>query len=208
MHSQCTLIVVILFCFRSRLPEVDDFFKLIYGIFSHKINACSVFAPQRISVLHVLVWLHAKDADVTSLPKCWWNCRIVFSHFCLKSSDDPFLNHYIQLILHIHANTYATLEVIEAVSPSSKVIMWVTDPSVNDIHIYAISRIWKFTCKMKWKRKGARWTFLRIKINSTRYWKWSRFEPPIHGLWVELSRPIEQLAYQRDFCCSTAISVF
>ncbi len=46
-------------------------------LMSHKTNACFMFAPQHISALqafsvvpHPRDQLKAKDADVTSLPKC------------------------------------------------------------------------------------------------------------------------------------------
>ena len=45
---------------------------------SNKINTCSVFVLQRISALQLVSatprlrkQLDTKDADVTSLPKCW-----------------------------------------------------------------------------------------------------------------------------------------
>ncbi len=63
-------------------------FTSTLAVTTHKINASSLFATWRDSALHVLAWLHAstiswmlnaKDVDVTSLPKYWWN--VVY--FCL-----------------------------------------------------------------------------------------------------------------------------
>ena len=78
-------------------------------VMSHKINACSVLALWACGIspgCNVLVWLHARVIDVTSLPKCWWNAVLcVISWACWNEIEIEQLTFQLTLRLHFSVSS-------------------------------------------------------------------------------------------------------
>ena len=74
--------------------------------------------------------------------------------------------------------------------------MWLAYTIPGEVGNYIIEFCWKIYYMSQLSNdvllvEGTRWMFFGGKrIHSMRYWKWKwfwlRFEPPIHGVWVEL----------------------